>query len=133
MFKRKFKSSCFSVVAANDSTVYVGTANGINKSSNANDQYPEWVKFNATNQNQPISGNFITALGYNQLTQTVWASTWKADGETEFYGVSSSEDGGITWNTFLHDERPHNFGFINDDVMVATDNGIFRSSDLGHS
>ncbi|MBK7230467.1 MAG: hypothetical protein IPH97_16735 [Ignavibacteriales bacterium] len=123
----------FSVVAANDSTVYVGTANGINKSSNANDQYPEWVKFNATNQNQPISGNFITALGYNQLTQTVWASTWKADGETEFYGVSSSEDGGITWNTFLHDERPHNFGFINDDVMVATDNGIFRSSDLGHS
>lgn len=119
----------FSVVAANDSTIYVGTANGINKTSNADAQYPSWSKFNAANQNQPISGNFITALGYNNLTNTVWASTWKAEDQNEFYGVSSSDDGGSTWNTFLHDERPHNFGFKNYDVMVATDNGVFRKEE----
>ena len=123
----------FSIVAADDSTVYVGTANGINKTSDANNQFPAWIKFNATNQNQPISGNFITALGYNKLNHSVWASTWKAEGETEFYGVSSSNDGGNTWDTFLHDERPHNFGFKNYDIMVATDNGVFRSTDNGNS
>ena len=32
---------------------------------------------------------------------------------------------------FLRDERPHNFGFKNNDVMVPTDNGVFRSTDNG--
>ena len=88
----------FSVIAVDDSTLYVGTAGGINKST---DNGISWIKFNAQNQSQPISGNFITALGYNKLNQTVWASTWKAEGQSEFYGVSSSSDGGQTWRTFL--------------------------------
>lgn len=123
----------FSVVSANDSTIYVGTANGINKTTNADDQYPSWTKFNAANQTEPISGNFITALGYNKLNNQVWASTWKAESETEFYGVSFSDDDGVSWSTYLRDERPHNFGFKNFDVMVATDNGVFRSSNNGNS
>ncbi len=49
----------FSVISTNDSTLYVGTANGINKSTNGG---ISWTKFNAQNQPQPISGNFITAL-----------------------------------------------------------------------
>lgn len=118
----------FSVIAANDSTLYVGTANGINKST---DGGISWVKFNAQNQDQPISGNFITALGYNQLNNTVWASTWKAEDQLEFYGVSSSSNGGQTWDTFLRDEKSHNFGFKNTDVMVPTDNGVFRSTNNG--
>lgn len=121
----------FSVIATNDSTVYVGTAGGINKTTNANAQFPSWVKLNAQNQSQPISGNFITALGYNKSNNTVWASTWKAENQSEFYGVSSSSDGGQTWRTFLRDERPHNFGFKNSQVMVPTDNGVFRTSDNG--
>lgn len=119
----------FSVVAANDSTLYVGTANGINKTTNSDSDYPSWNKYNATNQTQPISGNFITALGFNNSNNTIWASTWKAEGEAEFYGVSSSSDDGATWNTFLRDERPHNFAFKNNQVFVATDNGVFRSVD----
>jgi hypothetical protein len=121
----------FSVVAVNDSTVYVGTANGINKTSNAKDEYPSWIKLNAQNQSQPISGNFITALGYNPVNNWIWASTWKAEDQSEFYGVSSSSDGGQTWRTYLRDERPHNFGFKYFDVMVPTDNGVFRSKDNG--
>ena len=126
--KGNYNHRVFSVATDGDSTLYVGTANGINKSTNNG---ISWKKFNAQNQQLPISGNFITALGYNPINQTIWASTWKADDQSEFYGVSSSSDGGRTWNIFLRDERPHNFGFVNSQVMVATDNGVFRSSNEG--
>ena len=119
----------FSVVAIDDTTVLVGTANGINKSTNTNDIYPSWVKFNHQNQDEPISGNFITALAFS--SNTIWASTWKAEKPEEFYGVSSSTNFGETWQTFLVDERTHNFGFREDNVIVATDNGAFRSADRG--
>jgi hypothetical protein len=89
------------------------------------------VKFNHQNQNEPISGNFITALGYNSNNNTIWASTWKAEKPEEFYGVSSSTNGGESWQTFLADERPHNFGFKGSNVIVATDNGAFRTSNQG--
>lgn len=118
----------FSVIAINDTTLFVGTANGINKSTDGGNS---WIKFNAQNQDQPISGNFITALAYNNLDNTVWASTWKAEDQSEFYGVSSSSDGGQTWKTFLKDEKAHNFGFKNTDVMIPTDNGVFRSTNNG--
>jgi len=120
----------FSVISTDDSTLYVGTANGINKST---DNGISWLKFNHQNQSRPISGNFITALGYNATTGTVWASTWKAEDPLEFYGVSSTTDGGNAWETFLIDERPHNFGFKDDEVIVPTDNGAFRSSNQGNS
>jgi hypothetical protein len=120
----------FSVISTDDSTLYVGTADGINKST---DNGISWVKFNHQNQEEPISGNFITALGNNTSKNTVWASTWRAEGETEFYGISSSSNGGTSWQTFLKDERTHNFGFKNSDVIVLTDNGAFRSSNQGSS
>ena len=118
----------FSVISTDDNTLYVGTAGGINKST---DDGISWKKFNAQNQQLPISGNFITGLGYDSTDNTIWGSTWKAESQSEFYGVSASSDGGTTWNTYLRDERPHNFGFKNNDIMIPTDNGVFRSSDNG--
>jgi ligand-binding sensor domain-containing protein len=123
----------FSVIAVDDTTLYVGTADGVNKTTNASAQHPSWVKFNHQNQDEPISGNFVNALAYNVSDSTIWASTWRAEGETEFYAVSSSVDGGKSWRTFLKDERPHNFGFKNNNVIVATDDGAFRSSNQGSS
>jgi ligand-binding sensor domain-containing protein len=120
----------FSIIAINDATLYVGTADGINKST---DNGISWVKFNHQNQNEPISGNFITALGYNGITGTLWAATWKAEEASEYYGVSSSDNGGASWKTFLQNERTHNFGFKNSDVIAATDNGAFRSINQGSS
>ncbi len=124
----------FSIISVNDSTLYVGTAGGINKST---DGGISWVKFNHQNEKNPISGNFITALGYNKFNKTVWAATWKAEKETEFYAVSSSFDGGANWNTFLTGEQAHNFGFEylpgSSDVFVPTDHGIFLSPDNGES
>ena len=123
----------FSVISTDDSTLYVGTADGINKTTDANSQYPSWVKFNHLNQDNPISGNFVVALGYNKTNNTVWGATWVAEDQTEFYGVSSTTDGGNSWSTHLDGEKVHNFGFKNEDVIAASDNGAFRSSNQGNS
>ncbi len=118
----------FSVITSNDSTLFVGSAGGINKST---DNGISWKKFTHTNQTSPISGNFIVSLGYNSYDNTVWGATWKAESQNEFYGVSSSSDGGETWQTFLEDEKAHNFGFKFDNVIVPTDNGAFRTRNKG--
>jgi hypothetical protein len=125
----------FSIVAANDSTVYVGTANGINKTTQAllpADQIP-WTKFNHQNQTDGMSGNFIVAVDYNKNSNTIWAASWKAEDLNEDYGVSSSTDGGATWSVSLLNEKAHNFGLFGNKVISATDNGAFRSADNGKS
>jgi hypothetical protein len=120
----------FSVISINDSTVYVGTAGGINKTTNAMDSYPSWTKYTHLNQTNPISGNFVVALGYNK--GRVWGATWKAEGETESYGVSMTSDEGNSWNTFLEGEKAHNFGVTRDgDIIALSDDGAFRSTNFG--
>jgi ligand-binding sensor domain-containing protein len=49
----------FSLLAEDD-TIWVGTAGGISKSTDGGNT---WRRFTHTNQNQPISGNFVIALG----------------------------------------------------------------------
>ncbi len=115
----------FSVVEANDSTLYVGTAGGIDKST---DGGVSWVKFNHANQTNPISGNFVVALAYNKFDNTIWAATWRAEGATEFYGVSYSTDGGENWQTTLSGEKIHNFAVQNNQVIAVSDDGAFRAS-----
>lgn len=132
-----YNHTAFSVLAIDDNTIYVGTAGGINKST---DGGVSWIKFNHTNQTNPISGNFILSLEKNDYDNSIWAGTWKAEGPSEYWGVSSSNDGGQNWKTYLADERVMDFGFkyvgnpgsyISADIFVATQNGCYRSSDNG--
>lgn len=118
----------FSVISTNDSILYVGSAGGINKST---DNGVSWRKFTRTNQDFSISGNFVVALAYNNYDNTIWGATWKAEGATEYYAVSSSTNGGETWQTFLEGEKAHNFGFKFDNVIAPTDNGAFRTKNKG--
>ncbi len=118
----------FSVISTNDSTLYVGTAGGINKST---DGGISWRKFNHQNQTNSISGNFVVALGSNQLSNSLWAATWVAEESGEFSSVSLSTDGGNSWSNFLNGEKVHNFGFKGGDVIAVSDNGAFRSNNLG--
>ncbi|MGE5806405.1 MAG: hypothetical protein ACM34M_11475 [Ignavibacteria bacterium] len=120
----------FSVISTNDSTLYVGTANGINKST---DGGVSWRKFNHLNQENPVSGNFVVALGYNSTDNVLWGASWKAEHESEYYGVSASTDGGENWKVYLKDERAHNFGFKGTSTIAATDNGAFRTLNKGTS
>jgi hypothetical protein len=122
----------FSVIAINDSTVFAGSAGGINKSSNAEDQFPSWIKFNHTNQDNPISGNWVVAFAYNKNLHRLWAGTRKAEDSLEYSGVSSTSDGGKNWETFLKGEdRSWNLTTKGNDIIAALDNGIFRSSNEG--
>ena len=122
----------FSVYASDDSTIWVGTAGGINKSI---DGGISWRKFNHINHS--ISGNFVVALKEQNYKnhRVMWAATVNANDPDEIKGVSYSEDAGETWKTTLLGEWAHNIA-VNDSgnvVYIATDNGLFRSSDFGIS
>jgi hypothetical protein len=116
----------FSVCAENDSTIYVGTANGINKST---DWGVSWRKFNNANTGNGISGDFVVALKiqrYNNKT-IIWAAS-NSTGGSQFNGFSYSSNSGLTWASTLEEAVfSHNMGFKDSIVYLATDNGIWRS------
>jgi len=130
--KENLNHRAFSVYASNDTTIWAGTAGGINKST---DGGVSWRKFSHQNQNQPISGNFVVALNEQVLPnrRIMWAATVNANDPDETKGVSYSSDGGETWKTTLLGEWAHNIAIKDSIVYIATDNGIFRSSDFGES
>jgi hypothetical protein len=127
----------FSVLYA-DSALYVGTAGGINKST---DNGRTWRNFDAIGSG--ISGNFVTALAYQSSEHAIWAATWRAEGTNEIYAVSRSTDNGATWTVHLdsaqvtralgHTEtvRAHGFGFDGQTVYVCDDLGLWKSPDGG--
>jgi len=127
-----FNHRVFSVFASSDLVIWVGTSGGINKST---DGGVSWRKFSHQNQSQPISGNFVVAINEQQWNnkQILWAATVNALDQDEQRGVSFSEDGGETWKTALLGEFAHNIAFKDSIVYIATDNGLFRSSDTGAS
>ena len=118
----------FSVISAANG-LWTGTAQGINKSTDGGET---WTHYTAQN-GSGISGNFITQLA-EQITSDgsiIWATTWKAEDENEFYAVSRTTNNGLTWETMLEGEFVHNFGFDGDAVYVVSGNGLFKSPDRG--
>jgi len=120
----------FSVMVENGN-LWVGTADGISKSSDAGQT---WQRFTHQNQESPISGNFIVALAYQSYSNTIWAATIEADLDTsEIRAVSKSDDGGATWQVMLEGTFPHNFAFDDSIVHVAADEGMFVTNDGGEN
>ncbi|MGD8778635.1 MAG: hypothetical protein PVH88_06685 [Ignavibacteria bacterium] len=115
-----------------DLILYVGTAGGINKTT---DGGQSWIKFSHTNQQNPISGNAIWRIRYNKYDNSIWAATNKQNGDTEFYAVSRTDDGGQSWETFLPGGQIFDISFLPQtegfDILVASDNGVYRSDNEG--
>lgn len=131
-----FNHRGFSVMSENGN-IWVGTADGISKSS---DGGTTWERFRVRNQ-QPeageISGNWIIALAHNPWDNSVWAVTLSTGGD-EFNSVSRTLDGGISWQNFLKDELSEGgfaraIAFHDSAVYVATEMGVFESVDGGES
>ena len=119
----------FSVLSENGN-LWVGTAQGISKSA---DNGQTWERFTASNQEQPISGNFIVALGYQAYDNSIWAATIEATDTSEVRAVSKTSNGGQTWEVMLEGNFAHNFGFDGTRVYVAADEGLFVSDNGGEN
>lgn len=119
----------FSLTAENDSTIYVGTAGGINKST---DWGLSWRKYNYANTGSGVSGNFVVALNVQRYgnKSIVWGATnIGGGGGNQFTGFSYTTNSGQTWGNTLAEDGifNHNIGFKDSLVYAATDNGIWRS------
>ena len=117
----------FSVIAWGD-TVIVGTAGGINRST---DGGLSWYKFTSRNRSG-ISGNWAVAL-HRRLwdgKETILAAT-RPTAAGEFLGVSLTKDGGATWRTVLRGQRIWNFASFDSVIYAAADSGLFKSVDGG--
>ena len=122
----------FSVLAITDSLVWVGTAGGVNVTTDAGNS---WRKCTFTNQFDPISGNFVVALGRNVIggVEHIWAATINALEPLEYRAVSVTTDMGRSWTKSLRGEFTHNFGFKGPVAYAATNSGILRSDDAGRT
>ena len=130
----------FSVKAYGD-TVWVGTANGINKGL----LIDEWVQLDNGNQqllnciewehysfpNDGLSGNFVVGIERQvwRGKTTIWAATMNADTPGETRGVSYTRDNGLTWNTTLLGERVYNIFAKDSVVLVSSQSGLWKSYD----
>lgn len=119
----------FSLAAENDSTIYVGTAAGINKST---DWGVSWRKYNYQNtgNGSGISGNFVVALHIQRYGSNVnlWAASNPGTGANQSSGFSYTSNGGASWgNTLNEGGFSHAIGFMNSLAFACTDNGIWRS------
>ena len=123
-----YNHRAFSVIAA-DSLLFVGTAAGINKSP---DGGASWLNYNFDDDG--ISGNFVTALGYQHYgdKDIIWAATWPTD-EEQYHSVSKTENWGLTWTVCsgMNGQFTHNFAFDDSIVYAATDEGLWKSIDYG--
>lgn len=121
----------FSVLLASDGALWVGTVDGLCKSTNPAATDPSWVKYNRGFSQ--ISGNWITVIKEQPTNGAIWAASWQAEGSDEFDGVSYTLDNGQTWQVTLAGERIYDISFSGETVYAAGVNGLFISHDGGAS
>lgn len=116
----------FCITAENDSTIYVGTANGINRST---DWGISWRKYNYSNTSGGVSGDFVVGLAIQRFYNNtiIWGAT-NPTGGTQESGFSYTSNGGVNWlNTLTEGAFTHGIGFQDSIIYAASDNGIWRS------
>lgn len=115
----------FSVLTYSD-TVWVGTANGINRGLVDPSGCINWTHY--TPEADGLTGGFVVDLAIQRFKghTIIWAATVLAEtGESN--GVSYSIDGGDTWYTTLLGERAYNITASDSIVLIATKNGLWKT------
>ena len=120
----------FSVLAYGD-TIWVGTANGINRGiiDPGGHYCIDWEHYSYPTHG--LSGNFVVglALQMHKGKRIIWAATVNADDPTEQRGVSYTTNDGLSWNTALLGERVYNITAHDSLVFAATANGLWKTED----
>lgn len=123
----------FSVMATSIG-IFSGSAGGLNHTT---DGGLSWKRYTA--QNSGLTGNFVVALGDQIFTENavtkhyIWAASNRAVVSTEYNGLCFSPDSGKTWRVAMQGPFVNNIAFDGKTVFVATDEGMFRSDDLGQT
>lgn len=130
--RQNFNMLAFSVFAVDDDTIWCGTAGGVNKSTDAG---VSWVRLTHQNQTKPILGNWVIAIDEQRVNgkSRIWTTNWRANDYEEDYGISYTDDGGLSWKNLLHGVKAYDFAFKDSIVYIATDLGVYRTSDWGIS
>ena len=114
----------FSVIAYGD-TVWVGTANGINRGLIGENGCVNWTHYTV---NDGLSGGFVVDLERQIINgqNVIWAATVTA-GQGEKSGVSYSNDNGDSWHSTLNNERVYNIMAPDSIVFVASKSGLWKT------
>jgi len=119
----------FSITAVNDSTLYVGTAGGINKT---NSWGVNWTKYNYINtgNGNGISGDFVVNLDVQKYNgkEIIWGATRQAANNNESDALSFSSNAGASWQNTLDNIKPNGMSFKDSVVYGYTDAGLWRAN-----
>ena len=120
----------FSVITYGD-TVWVGTANGINRGIMDASGCVDWKHYSFPASS--MSGNWVIAIEKQEWEgrRTIWAVTRAADQAGEQNGISYTKNDGETWQTvsLLKGEYGYNIFSIDGLVYIATRSGLWRTQD----
>ncbi|MGB9697545.1 MAG: hypothetical protein ACP5P3_09245 [Ignavibacteria bacterium] len=119
----------FTVEALNDSSLIVGTANGVNIST---DWGVSWRKFNFQNSGSGINriaGNFVVNLHIQRFSNQaiIWAATRKAEDPNEVNAISYTTNLGQSWRYTLKDISPNGISSKDSIVFAETEGGLWRA------
>ncbi len=124
-----YSQSGFSLYSDGDSVLYLGTAGGIEKTT---DNGYSWHKF-SHQSDHGLSGDWVVWItGQNYGTaHRIWATTLNANDATEVRALSYSTDCGASWHYILPGHSFHSVATIGETVYGASDDGLLVTSDFG--
>jgi hypothetical protein len=119
----------FTVKNLNDSTIIVGTANGINISTDWGISWRKSNFQNSGNGTNRVGGNFVVNLHVQRYgtMEIIWAATRRAEDLNEVNALSFSMSKGLTWAYTLEGYSPNGIFSKDSTVYGLTDAGIWRA------
>jgi len=123
----------FSIFSDND-TLWVGTANGINKGIINEDNCIDWIHYTSDNG---LGGWWVVGIMPQELNNftRIWAITWDSEPPSA-HKLTFTDDGGETWKTRSQLEEmdliTYNLYFSEASIYAATSNGLYKSNGSGN-
>ncbi len=120
----------FAVESINDSTLMVGTANGINISTDWGVSWKKRSFQNSGSGTNRVSGNFVVKFHVQKYgsKEIWWAATRRAEDNNEVNALSFSSNRGQTWAYTLQGYSPNGISSRDSIVYGFTDGGIWRAN-----